>query len=225
MTEEKQRHMLSVEQNKAVCLLRLERPPVNALNPALLEVLTREITRAGAVDEQAVVLCGTPGHFCAGLDTRELGAATPQQRADILAQLNALFAAVAACPAPVAAAITGHCLGGGAVLAALCDYRVIEQGAYRIGLPEVSLGLPLSNRVHRVLARLTGAQHAQRLCVEGRLLDPEQTQRIGLVDELVPAGGAQDAALQWCKQILSLPQEAMRSTRAACRAELLALCD
>ena len=215
--------MLSVERNKRVCRLRLERPPVNALNPALLETLTREITRAGAVDAQAVLLCGTPGHFCAGLDTRELGAATPEPGADVLAQLTALLAVVAACPAPVAAAITGHCLGGGLVLAALCDYRVMERGAYRVGLPEVSLGLPLSNRVYRVLARLTGAQQAQRLCVEGRLLDPEQAQRAGLVDELVAAGGAEDAALQWCEHILSLPRDAMRDTRAACRAELLSL--
>ena len=217
--------MLSVEQKKRVCRLRLERPPVNALNPALLDLLTRAITRAGAVDAQAIILCGTPGHFCAGLDTRELSAASPEEKADILARLRALLAAVAACPAPVAAAITGHCLGGGAVLAALCDYRVMEQGAYKIGLPEVRLGLPLSNQVYRVLARLTGAQQAQRLCVEGRLLDPEQALQVGLVDELVAAGEAAETALQWCEQILSLPQEAMRDTRAACRAELLSLDD
>ena len=217
--------MLSVEQNNRVCLIRLERPPVNALDSALLEALTREITRAGAVDEQAVILCGTPGRFCAGLDTGELGATAPEERTGILARLGALFAVVADCPAPVAAALTGHCLGGGMVLAALCDYRVMEQGDYKIGLPEVSLGLPLSNRVQRVLARLTGAHYAQRLCVEGRLLDPEQAHRAGLVDELAEPDGAIDAAVKWCEHILSLPQEAMRTTRAACREDLRSLND
>ena len=217
--------MLSVEQNDRVRLLRLERPPVNALDSALLEALTRELAQAGADEDQAVILCGTPGRFCAGLDTGELGAATPEERTGILARLGALLAVVADCPAPVAAAITGHCLGGGLALAALCDYRVMEQGDYKIGLPEVSLGLPLSNRVQRVLARLTGAHYAQRLCVEGRLLGPEQAQRTGLVDELAPPDGAVDSALKWCEHILSLPQEAMRATRAACREELRSLND
>ncbi|MCY4360626.1 MAG: enoyl-CoA hydratase/isomerase family protein [Gammaproteobacteria bacterium] len=217
--------MLSVEHNNRVCLIRLERPPVNALDSALLETLAGEIARAGAVDGQAIILCGTPGRFCAGLDTGELGAATPKERTEIFARLRALLAAAAACPAPMAAAVTGHCLGIGAALAALCDYRVMEQGAYKIGMPEVNRGLPLSNRVYRVLARLTGAQCAQRLCVEGRLLDPEQARRAGLVDDLAAPGGAVDAAMTWCEHILSLPQEAMRATRAACREELRSLND
>ncbi len=212
--------MLSVEQNNRVCLIRLERPPANALDSALLETLTEEIVQAGAVDGQVIILCGTPGFFCAGLDTGELGAAKPEKMTEILARLRALLAAAAACPAPMAAAITGHCLGIGAALAALCDYRVMEQGAYKIGLPEVSHGLPLSNQVYRVLARLTGAQWAQRLCVEGCLLDPKHAHRVGLVDDLAASGGALDAATKWCEHILSLPQEAMRATRAACREEL-----
>lgn len=211
---------LSVEQDANLCRIALARPPVNALDRPLLDQLARAIRQAGAQPGQAIILTGAPGHFCAGLDAKILEAAPDEERRQLWAALRELLDAAAASPAPIAAALTGHCLGAGAILAALCDYRVMETGDYKIGLPEVKLGLPLPGRVQRVIARLVGEHRAQRLCVEGWLLDPEQARRFGLVDDLVAPEEAAGAAAAWCEQILSLPQAAVAAMRAEFRRPL-----
>ena len=211
---------LSVEHDASLCRIALARPPVNALDGPLLAELTRAIRQAGAQTGRAIVLTGGPGHFCAGLDTKILAAAPEEERGRLLAALRELLDATAVSPIPIAAALTGHCLGAGALLAALCDYRVMETGDYKIGLPEVKIGLPLPGRVQRVIARLVGEHRAQRLCVEGWLLDPEQARQFGLVDDLVAPKGAAGAAAAWCEQILSLPQGAVAAMRAEFRRPL-----
>lgn len=211
---------LSVEHDASLCRIALARPPVNALDRLLLDKLTRAIRQAGAQTGRAIILTGAPGHFCAGLDTKILEAAPDEERERLLTALRELLDAAAASPAPIAAALTGHCLGAGALLAALCDYRVMETGDYKIGLPEVKIGLPLPGRVQRVIARLVGEHRAQRLCVEGWLLDPEQAGRFGLVDDLVAPKEAAGAAAAWCEQILSLPQAAVAAMRAEFRRPL-----
>ena len=213
--------MLSVEQNNRVCLIRLERPPVNALDSALLETLAGEIARAGAVDGQAIILCGTPGRFCAGLDTGELGAATPKERTEIFARLRALLAAAAACRRPWRG--RHRALPGLARRSRRCV--TTGDGAGRLQMDAEVNGGAVVKPVIPVLAPAYRRACAQRLCVEGRLLDPEQARRAGLVDDLAAPGGAVDAAMTWCEHILSLPQEAMRATRAACREELRSLND
>lgn len=170
--------------------------------------------------EHALVLTGVSGRFSAGLDIKKLESATSAGHAQIMAQLGRLLATVAGSPIPVAAAITGHCLGGGAVLAALCDYRVMGRGNYKIGLPEVTLGLDLPEKVHRISARLVGSHLAQRLCKEGILLDPGQAQQANLVDDLVESHSVTSTAIDWCERILSLPQEALHAKYAQARAEI-----
>ena len=201
-------------------MITIDRPPVNALDSALLEELTEAISQAVSRSDHALILSGVSGHFCAGMDTKELAAATTAERAQTMSLLSRLLAVVANCPIPIAAAITGHCLGGGAVLAALCDYRVMGRGEYKIGVPEVTLGLQLPEKVHRILARLVGAHFAQRLCLEGILLDPEKAYGVNLVDALVESDGVIGTAIDWCEQMLSLPQETMLAVRKECRKEI-----
>ena len=212
--------MLTIDLKERIHLITIDRPPVNALDTALLEQLTEAISRAASRSDHALVLSGVPGCFCAGLDTKKLAAASSAEWAGIMDLLRKLLQTVAECPIPVAAAITGHCLGGGAVLAALCDYRVMGKGDYKIGLPEVKLGIELPEKVQRILARLVGSQLAQRLCREGILLDPEQAYRANLVDDLVEAGSVTGTAIDWCERILSLPQATVPAKHAQAREEM-----
>ena len=212
--------MLSIDHNNRISMITIDRPPVNALDVPLMEELIEAIARTVEHSDHVLILSGLSGRFCAGLDTKKLGLATTGERAEIMPLLSKLLAAVANCPIPVAAAITGHCLGGGAVLAALCDHRVMASGDYKIGVPEVTLGIRLPNKVRRLLARLVGEHLAQRLCMEGYLLDPEQAYRAGLVDAVVEPAGVTGAAIDWCEHILSLPQDAMLAARAGVREEI-----
>ena len=200
--------------------LRLARPPVNALDPALIAGLRRAVESAPANGARALVLSGRAGMFSAGLDVPAL---LPLDRDGIAAawrDFYGLMAALARSPIPVAAAITGHSPAGGAVLAICCDYRVMAEGNFQIGLNEVQVGLALPPVIHATLARLVGAHQAERLGVPGLLVSPGEAYRIGLVDELAPAEQVVSQALAWCRHLLALPPQAVSATRELARRDL-----
>ena len=218
-------NMLSIDREKQICRITIDRPPVNALDHGLLEQLTDDFTRAGKLSDHVIMISGRPGRFCAGLDTKIIKAPGAEGLKDLLALLSNLLEVVARCPVPTMAAVSGHCLGGGTVLAALCDYRLMAEGNFKIGLPEINIGLQLPRKVHTIIARLTGPQLAQRLCVEGLLLTPEQARQAGLLDELTAADDLAAKAVEWCLHVLSLPREPMLAMRADYRQELHSLCE
>jgi enoyl-CoA hydratase/carnithine racemase len=108
------------------------------------------------------------------------------------------------------------------VLALCCDYRVMAQGEYAIGLNEVVVGIPLPGPVFELLARAVGRRHAERCAVSGRMLPPAEALAIGLVDELAPPEEVVARAVGRCHELLRLPAQAMLETRALARADLVA---
>ena len=134
-----------------------------------------------------------------------------------------LLRAIASSPVPIVAAITGHAPAGGTVLALFCDYRIMAQGDFRLGLNEVAVGIPLPPVILGGLRRLVGARAAERLGVSGALISPEQALAVGLVDEVAPAEQVVERARDWCMQMLALPHEAMTATRRLARADMVDL--
>jgi enoyl-CoA hydratase/carnithine racemase len=132
-----------------------------------------------------------------------------------------LMSALAASPVPVVAAITGHAPAGGAVLALHCDYRVATQGEFRIGLNEVQVGLPVPPNILFMLELVVGVRQAMLLASTGALLTPEDALQVGFVDQLAEPGAAVADALDWCRQILLLPPQAMNTTRRAARSAII----
>jgi enoyl-CoA hydratase/carnithine racemase len=120
------------------------------------------------------------------------------------------------------AAITGHSPAGGAVLSLFCDYRVMAQGPYRIGLNEVQVGLIAPDCIQMALRRVVGAYRAERLLVSGALIEAEQALALGFVDELVAVEQVSTRALHWLNETLALPSHAMLGTRRLARADLTA---
>ena len=215
--------MLEIFNHESVREIRLARPPVNALNAALLERLSNALDDAQTAGCSAIVLSGRPGMFSAGLDVPEL---LTLDRADMLRQWQVFFgiqARLAACRLPIVAAITGHSPAGGAVLALYCDYRIMANGNFRIGLNEVQVGLFPGPVIYGVLRRQVGARVADRLISSGMLLSPDEAQAAGLVDRVVEAGVVIAAALEWARHISSLPPLAVARTRALARADLVGL--
>jgi enoyl-CoA hydratase/carnithine racemase len=138
-------------------------------------------------------------------------------------ELYALLQAIASSPVPIVAAITGHAPAGGTVLALFCDYRIMAQGDFKLGLNEVVVGIPLPPVILGGLRRLVGARQAERLGVSGALLSPEQALAVGLVDEVAPAEQVVERARDWCMQMLALPHEAMTVTRRVARVDMVDL--
>jgi enoyl-CoA hydratase/carnithine racemase len=201
--------------------LRLNRPPVNALSPGLIEALLRAAEAAQQDGKRALVLSGLPGIFSAGLDVPTLLKLDRPTMEVVWRDFYALMRALGSSPIPIAAAITGHAPAGGTVLALFCDWRVAAAGEWKIGLSEVQVGLLLPPVILSALRRLVGARNAERLAVAGLLVSPAEAAALGLVDEVVSAERVAERALKWCQELLALPQAAMEITRKQARADLV----
>lgn len=198
----------------------LARPPVNALDPELVAQLTDAVDAAIAEDARAIVIAGGPEVFSAGLDVPVLLGLSREQMTGFWRSLFEITARLARSPVPIAAAIDGHSPAGGAVLALFCDYRVMAQGPYRIGLNEVQVGLPVPVWIQSALRRQIGTRPAEQLLVSGAMLESRQALAVGMVDELQPPGQVLAAAQDWCRRLLALPRQAMLATRTLARRDL-----
>ncbi|MEO7325782.1 MAG: enoyl-CoA hydratase/isomerase family protein [Dokdonella sp.] len=215
--------MLDIIQHESIRELRLARPPVNALDPALVQQLRLAVEAAPSEGARALVLSGAPGLYSAGLDVPTLLQLDRDAFRVFWNEFFGLCAALARSPIPVVAAITGHAPAGGAVLAIMCDYRVMARGPFKIGLNEVQVGLCVPECIQIALRRLVGTYRAERLMVSGTMLDAEQADAIGLVDELVDTDFVVQRALTWLGELLKFPPQAMSDTRRLARADLAAV--
>lgn len=217
--------MLTKIEHGEILEIRLERPPVNALDPALVNALRAAVEAAPGEGARALVLSGTPGMFSGGLDVSTL---LKLDRAAMLRFWDDFFSmlrTIAVSPVPVAAAITGHSPAGGAVISIFCDYRIAAQGKFKIGLNEVQVGLPVPRLILSALVRLVGQRQAERLAVHGLLVSPEEALAAGLVDQVVMPEEVIPKAIEWCRTGLALPQNALYATRASLRADYTTLFD
>lgn len=217
--------MIEVIEHGAIHEIRMQRPPVNALNPGLLSALVKAVREAPANGARGLILSGGEKVFSGGLDVPHLMA----QERDGLVECWGLFfeaaRALARSPIPVAAAIAGHNPAGGCVLALCCDYRVMARGPFRIGLNETQVGLAVPDAIQYLLRRAVGNQKAERLVVAGAMIESEQAFAIGMVDALADAEYVGAAALKWLEELLALPSGPMLATRKLARADVVAALD
>jgi enoyl-CoA hydratase/carnithine racemase len=195
--------------------IRLDRPPVNALNDQVRDELAAAASSAAADDEiRAVILYGGEKVFAAGADIKEMAEAGYAAMADRSGRLQAALSLVAAIGKPVVAAITGYALGGGLELALAADFRVAGENA-RLGQPEILLGIiPGAGGTQR-LARLVGPARAKDIVFTGRMLPAAEAHVIGLVDLVVRDTSVYQAALDLVKRYATGPALALRAAKQA----------
>jgi enoyl-CoA hydratase/carnithine racemase len=195
--------------------IRLDRPPMNALNSQLQEELRAAATSLGADDAvRAVIVYGGEKVFAAGADIKEMATLSYVDMAARATALSSAFDAVARVPKPVVAAITGYALGGGCELALACDWRVAASDA-RLGQPEITLGIiPGAGGTQR-LPRLIGPARAKDLIMSGRMVPAAEALAIGLVDRVVPAAEVYAAAVELVSRYLTGPAQALRAAKLA----------
>ena len=152
------------DHDPGIRVLHLDRPPVNALSPALVEAL-RDALDVVMADPavHAVVLSGGPKVFSAGLDVPTLVTLDPAAMAVFWRDFLGVAARLARADKPVAAAIDGHSPAGGAGLALFCDVRIMAEGPFQIGLNEVQVGLAVPGSIIAALRRQVGPRQAEHL--------------------------------------------------------------
>jgi enoyl-CoA hydratase/carnithine racemase len=217
--------MLEITDHGRVREIRLNRAPANALNDEFIVQITEQLNVASAHCD-AVVVSGRPGMFSAGLDVPSLLTEDREGMAAFWRSFSNLLRTIAFMPVPTVFALNGHCPAGGIVLSLYGDYRIMSGGKYKTGLNEVQVGLVVSPVIKNALVRLIGPHTAAKILVPGTLLSPEQAHEIGLVDEVeADPETVINRAVELCEQWLSLPQNAMLTTRALVREDLHALFD
>jgi enoyl-CoA hydratase len=197
-----------VEERGAVAVVRLDHGKVNALDLDLLRAITA--TMAELAEAPAVVLTGSRTVFSAGVDLRQIMAGgVPYVRA-FLPALSAAFLAVFDQPRPVVAAVNGHALAGGCVLAAAGDLRLMSGGT--IGLTELLVGVPFPITPLEIM-RYAAGPAAGLLALTGRALDPAEARRIGLVDAVVEPADLLAEACRRATDLARIPAAAYALTK------------
>ncbi|MCF3122810.1 enoyl-CoA hydratase/isomerase family protein [Streptomyces arenae] len=209
-----------LEVDEGVGTIRLDRPPMNALDIATQDRLKELAAEASRRDDvRAVVIHGGEKVFAAGADIKEMQV---MDHAAMIARSGALqdsFTAIARIPKPVVAAVNGYALGGGCELALCADFRIAADNA-KLGQPEILLGLiPGAGGTQR-LSRLIGPSKAKDLIFTGRQVKADEALAIGLVDRVVPAAEVYEQARAWAARLAQGPAIALRAAKESIDAGL-----
>jgi enoyl-CoA hydratase/carnithine racemase len=210
---------VTLETMDGIGTIRLNRPPVNALNDQVTEELAAAARAAAADEVRAVVIYGGEKVFAGGADIKVMAEAGYAEMALRSARLHEAMNVLAGLGKPVVAAITGYALGGGLEVALAADFRVAGEKA-RLGQPEILLGvIPGAGGTQR-LPRLIGPAKAKDLVFSGRMVGAAEALEIGLVDQVVPDSDVYAAAVDMVKRYADGPALALRAAKQAIDAGL-----
>lgn len=206
---------VNVTIDDGIATIRLDRPPMNALNAQVQREIRQAAEQVGADRSVgATVVYGGSKVFAAGADIAEMSSMTYADMAHASNTLRSAFTAVARIPHPTIAAITGYALGGGLELAMCCDFRVAGDNA-KVGQPEIALGIiPGAGGTQR-LPRLVGPARAKELVFSGRFVDADEALGIGLVDRVVAPDDVYAASRDWALALSRGPRAALAAAKAA----------
>jgi enoyl-CoA hydratase/carnithine racemase len=209
-----------VEIDAAIATIRLDRPPMNALNAQVQSEIAAAAAQVSDDPQvRAVIIYGSEKVFAAGADIKEMAEASYAEMAADSRRLQDSFTAVARIGKPVVAAITGYALGGGLELALCADFRVAGESA-KVGQPEILLGIiPGAGGTQR-LPRLVGPARAKDIVFSGRFVGAPEALAIGLVDAVVPDAEVYQAARDLVGRYASGPAVALRAAKQAIDAGL-----
>lgn len=207
------------ERDGSVALIHLSRPPANSYHRAFLDDLNRAIdeVRWDEAIRGAVLVSDLPKFFSAGADIQNFAHSTQAQRVMTVLHAHEILLKIERTPKLFVAALNGHALGGGLEIALACDLRFAAEGEYRIGVPEVSLGLLPGNGGTQRLQRLIGRTRALELMVTGTPVGPRQALELGIVDRVFPADRLREEAIQYVGTLAQGPTLAIGNIKVAAR--------
>lgn len=177
-----------VSREGAVGVLTLNRPPANSYNMEFVRQLSAAVDQVGRDAEirAVIVKSALEKFFCAGADVKFFGEGTHSSNMDMIRAEHDALERISRLPKIFVAMIGGHALGGGLEIALACDLRFAGDGDFKLGLPEVTLGLLPGNGGTQRLTRLIGRSRALDLMVNGRAVSPAEALALGMVDRVFP---------------------------------------
>ena len=206
-----------LEKQDSIGHIVLDRPPANSYDKTFMEEMDAAIEEARRDDAVKAILVRSASErfFSAGADVSVFAKSGLDEQNAFVVCANEAMGKFEDTPKVVVAAINGHCLGGGLEIALCCDFRVAAEGSYRIGLPEVTLGLLPGTGGTQRLPRLIGRQKALDFMLRGTTMAPQDALAAGIVDEVVPAGELLDKALERARAYATGPTFAIGRIKLA----------
>lgn len=198
--------MIETREADGVTVVELAHGKVNAIDIELAEALASTLDELGR-QRRPVVLTGSGSCFSAGVDLRRLSGDGPDYVKRFMPILSRAFMAVFDYPAPIVAAVNGHVLAGGYVVACGCDWRVMGDDGGDVGLTELLAGVPFPTAALEIVRFAIGEPMCRDLVLTGRRFDAETALAAGLVDDVVASSDLLDAAIAQANHLAGIPAE------------------
>ena len=214
--------MFSCEREEGVAVLRLEHGKVNAMDLPLCDALTKQLAVLAADSCQAVVLTGAGNSFCAGVDLVRLSEGGPEYVKQFLPAMDTLFHTLLTFPKPMVAALNGHALAGGCIIAACCDYVVMADGQGRGGVTGLAVGVPFPMLPLEIVRARVTERDGRDLVYSARTVLPAEAMAMGLVNEVVPAASLLPRAMEAATRFAAIAPVTFGITKRAMLAPILA---
>jgi enoyl-CoA hydratase len=201
-------------------LIQMDDGKANALSEAMIAELGEALTRAEK-EASAVVLAGRVDRFCAGFDLKIMMSG-PEAATGLLRRGSDLLMRLYGSPLPIIAACTGHALAGGALVLLTADVRVGAAGAFRIGLNEVAIGLPVPVLAMELARDRIAPGDLGQATLRAHIYDPDGAVRVGFLDQVVPPADVVARAREEAAKLGTLSRVAYRETKKRLRGTTIA---
>jgi enoyl-CoA hydratase/carnithine racemase len=187
----------------AVGFITLDKPPANSYDRAFMEEMSAAVDQAASDDavKAVIVRSASRKFFCAGADIKAFMANDTPANLAMIELGHEVLARIATIPKVFIAQIEGHALGGGLEISLACDLRFGARGAYKLGVPEVTLGILPGNGGTQRLPRLIGTSRALDLMVTGRQVSPGEAHGLGILNRLFAAGETAEKTLEFAQRL------------------------
>jgi enoyl-CoA hydratase len=213
--------MIETSHQGDIAVLRMVHGRANAMSIEFCRALTAAVESFRASPPRAAVLAGSGKIFSAGVDLLRLSEGGAAYVREFLPALNAMFAAVFECPKPIVAAVNGHAIAGGCVLACAADRRLMGRDGGRIGVTELLVGVPFPVGAMEIMRRAVASQVLEEVIFGAATYAPADALARGLIDEVVGDDVLLECATVAANTLAALPPRAFAQTKRQTRAEAL----
>ncbi len=207
---------VKVRYENEIAILELDDGKANALNHEIISSLMEKLDEVE--DSGAVVITGRPERFSAGFDLAVMKSGEDAAR-EMLRSGVELFLRCYSFPRPIIASCTGHALAAGAILLMSCDLRIGTKGEFKIGLPELAIGMSLPLFATELAKDRISKRHFTKATTLGLTYDPEEACDVGFLDEVVKANEVLATAMDRAELLKTIGKTQLALTRSTTRGE------
>lgn len=209
--------MIHLDEQGSVVVLRLEHGKVNTLDTESLPELTNKLQEVEKSEARAAILTGTGQNFCGGVDLFRVVNGGKEYLNQFLPILTDGLYKLFTFRKPTIAAINGHAIAGGCILACACDYRIMSDNSGKIGVAELQVGVPFPSLPLEIVRFVVPKRHFQEVVYTAQTYDAYGALQRGLIDEVVKPENLSERAFEMAQQLGAIPTDSFQITKRLMR--------